>query len=236
MTELEHRLTGLAGGYPFPATPDLAEATRARIAPQRRRGRRLRLGLALALVVLAAAGALALSSSARSGLVDLLDFVPGVRIERVDEPPAMAVTESDSFGRELTLDEAERTAPFELLLPASLGDPDHVYLRSSGAVTAVYGDDRRARVVLTAWPADEVLAHKMIGPATVADVVDVRGQAGVWISGVPHPVFYLDDGLERGLEGNLAGNVLVWQEGDAAYRLESGLTLARALELAGDLR
>ena len=235
MTELEHRLTGLAGGYPFPATPDLAEATRARIAPQRRRGRRLRLGLALALVALAA-GALAFSSSARSGLVDLLDFVPGVRIERVDEPPAMAVTESDSFGRELALDEAERMAPFELLLPASLGDPDHVYLRSNGAVTSVYGDDRRAQVVLTAWPADEVLAHKMIGPGTAADVVEVRGQAGVWVSGVPHPVFFLDDGLERGLDGNLAGNVLVWQEGSAAYRLESGLTLARALELAGDLR
>ena len=235
MTELEHRLTGLAGGYPFPATPDLAEATRARIAPQRRRGRRLRLGLVLALVVVAA-GALSFSSSARSGLVDLLDFVPGVRIERVDEAPAMAVTESDSFGRELALDEAERMAPFELLLPASLGDPDHVYLRSNGAVTSVYGDDRRARVVLTAWPADEVLAHKMIGPGTAADVVEVRGQAGVWVSGVPHPVFFLDDGLERGLDGNLAGNVLVWQEGNAAYRLESGLTLARALELAGDLR
>ena len=148
----------------------------------------------------------------------------------------MAVTESDSFGRELALDEAERMAPFELLLPASLGDPDHVYLRSNGAVTSVYGDDRRARVVLTAWPADEVLAHKMIGPGTAADVVEVRGQAGVWVSGVPHPVFFLDDGLERGLDGNLAGNVLVWQEGNAAYRLESGLTLARALELAGDLR
>ena len=89
--------------------------------------------------------------------------------------------------------------------------------------------------MLTVWPADEVLVHKMIGPGTVAEVVDVRGEPGVWISGVPHPVFYLDGGLEHGLDGNLAGNVLVWQEGSAAYRLESGLTLARALELAGEL-
>ena len=109
MSELEHRLTGLTGGYPFPATPDLAEATRARIMPERpRRGTRMRLALALALAAFAAAGALALSSSARSGLVDLLDFVPGVRIEHVEELPTMAVTESDSFGTEIALDEAAR--------------------------------------------------------------------------------------------------------------------------------
>jgi hypothetical protein len=235
MTELEQRLSGLAGGYPFPETPDLAGATRARIMPARRPRPAFRLAVAFALVALAAAGALALSSTARSGLVDLLDLVPGVRIERVAEPPTMAVTESATLGVELPLAEAERTAAFELLLPRSLGAPDRVYRRSSGAVTALYGDDRRARVVLTAWPADMLLAHKMIGPGTAAEVVDVRGQPGVWLSGVPHPVFYLDDGLEHGIEGNLAGNVLVWQEGDTAYRLESGLTLERALELADDL-
>ena len=48
------------------------------------------------------------------------------------------------YGEEVTLAEAERQAPFEILLPESLGEPDLVYRYrdpSGGLViTAVYGD------------------------------------------------------------------------------------------------
>ena len=121
----------------------------------------------------------------------------------------MAVIESDSFGTEIDARRGEAGC----CCRSPSATPTTSTCRSSGAVIAVYGDDRRARVVLTVWPADEVLVHKMSAPAPSRRWSTSAGEAGVWISGVPHPVFYLDGGLEHGLDGNLAGNVLVWQEG-----------------------
>ena len=242
MNDLETRIAGLAPDYPFPPTPDLAGAARARLglAPGPRRPARL--VLALAALVATLAGVLALSPGARGALADWLDFLPGVRVERVDELPSMPLTSwTGVYGVEVTLAEAEERAPFDILLPESLGEPDFVYHYrdpSGGVVvTAVYGEERDARLVLTQWTTEGVLFHKMISPSTKAEVVDVRGERGLWMSGNDHIVFYLGhDYQERAAEAALAGNVLVWQEGDVAYRLEAGVGRERALDLAGELR
>jgi hypothetical protein len=242
MNDLERRLAALAPEYPFPATPDLAGAAGARLGISGRRRRPGRRVLALAAAVAAFAAVLAVSPGARGALADWLDFLPGVRIERVDELPSMPLSSwTGVYGEEVTLAEAERQAPFEILLPESLGEPDLVYRYrdpSGGLViTAVYGDHRDARLVLTQWATEDVLFHKLLGPATQAQLVDVREARGLWINGNRHVVFYLGgDFQERAAQGALAGNVLVWQEGDVGYRLEAGVGRERALELAAELR
>jgi len=241
MNDLEGRLAALAPEYPFPATPDLAGAAGARLGISGRRRRPGRLVLALAAAA-AFAAVLVVSPGARGALADWLDFLPGVRIERVDELPSMPLSSwTGVYGEEVTLAEAERQAPFEILLPESLGEPDLVYRYrdpSGGLViTAVYGDHRDARLVLTQWATEDVLFHKLLGPATQAQLVDVREARGLWINGNRHVVFYLGgDFQERAAQGALAGNVLVWQEGDVGYRLEAGVGRERALELAAELR
>jgi hypothetical protein len=242
MNDLERRLAALAPEYPFPATPDLAGAAGARLGITGRRRHPGRLVIALAAVVAAFAAVLAVSPGARGALADWLDFLPGVRVERVDELPTMPLASwTGVYGEEVTLAEAERQAPFEVLLPESLGEPDLVYRYrdpSGGLViTSVYGDERDARLVLTQWTTEDVLFHKLLGPGTQAELVDVREARGLWISGNEHVVFYLGgDFQERAAPGALAGNVLVWQEGDVGYRLEAGVGRERALELAADLR
>jgi hypothetical protein len=242
MNDLERRLAALAPEYPFPATPDLTGAAGARLGITGRRRRRGRLVLALAAVVAAFGAVLAVSPGARGALTDWLDFLPGVRVERVDELPTMPLASwTGVYGEKVTPAEAERQAPFEILLPESLGEPDLVYRYrdpSGGLViTSVYGDERDAGLVFTQWTTEDVLFHKLLGPGTQAELVDVREARGLWISGNEHAVFYLGgDFQERAAPGALAGNVLVWQEGDVGYRLEAGVGRERALELASELR
>ena len=242
MSDLERRLAGLAPDYPFPPTPDLAGAAGVRLGISGRRRRAGRLVIALAAIVAALAAVLAVSPGARGAFADWLDFLPGVRVERVEELPSMPLAQwTGVYGEQATLAEAERQAPFDVLLPESLGEPDLVYRYrdpSGGfVVTAVYGDEREARLVLTEWTTEDVLFHKLLGPVTQAELVDVRGQEGLWISGNEHVVFYLGhDFQERAAPGALAGNVLVWQEGDVGYRLEAGVGRERAFELVAELR
>jgi len=242
MTGLERQLAGLAADYPFPQTPDLAGMAADRLAPARTPWTLpWRLAVVLAAAAVALGGTLALSSTARGALADLFDFVPGVRIERVERLPDMVFSRSGAYGEQVSLAEAERRAPFELLLPEALGEPDLAYhyrdRAGAAVVTVVWGDRANARAVLTIWPLDSLLAHKIIGHGTYAESVQVRGTTGMWISGIEHAVFYLGlDNGEHRADAALAGNVLVWQEGDLAYRLEAGLTLERALELAAELR
>lgn len=243
MTDLEQRLAGLAPVYPFPPTPDLAEAAGRRVAGPRARGRLGSRRLAVALVVLAAAlgGTLALSSGARGALMDILDVVPGVRLERTADLPEMAVSDWFAYGEPISVERAEQLPPFDVRLPASLGRPDLAYHYPDAAdadvVTFVYGGGRQARLVMTQWEAGDILTHKLLGPGTEFEVVRVGGERAVWISGTRHDVFYVGlGGDQERVPGALAGNVLVWQDGRVAYRLEAGVELDRALELASDLR
>ena len=65
-----------------------------------------------------------------------------------------------------------------------------------------------------------------------SECVRVGGALGYWITGTGHVVT-----LPPSASPRLAGNVLLWQTGGLTLRLEGrGLTLARALQLAGSFR
>jgi hypothetical protein len=215
----------------FPPTPAIAAAARARLpaAPDRRGVRR---PLVLVLAGLALAGA-ALAATT---------LVPGVRIQRVEELPSVPFTQFPEYGRAVSLGQAQRAASFRLLLPGDFGSPSRVLLdrdlAGTPVVTAIYATDRGARLVLTQWVAGPVLFDKMLGYETRTEPVDVAGAPGLWIEGGGfHDVFYLSgSGREERAAGFLAGNVLVWRRGSVSYRLEAGVGLRRALELARALR
>jgi hypothetical protein len=228
----EPALRNAAGGW-FPPTPPLAEGVRGRLplVPDRPRDRHRRL-LVVAIAILGLAG----TAIAATGL----DLVPGVRINRVDRLPEVSYT-WPSIGTPVELEGAQRAAPFTLLLPASLPLPERVLLdrdaEGAAIVTAIYGGRERASLVLTQWEANDVLFDKLVGHDTTTTFVDVDGAEGIWIERADHAVFYRGaSGTELRYTGFLSGNTLVWHRGSVSYRLEAGISLDDARELAGSLR
>jgi hypothetical protein len=244
MSELERRLTAAAPYAGFPATPDLAGAARRRLPAERPRSRR-RLALALALAVAAVAGTvLALSPGARSAVVDLLDRIPGIEIERAAELPDVPYRTRPSYGAEVPLTEARQRFGRPLQLPSELGTPDHVYWSPgppADMVTAVYGDQRRARAVFSQWKVGTPLLYKVLSPDTDVELATVGpGSPGIWMHGREHAVFFLsanqDDPAHHFQQAYLAGNVLAWHSvPSVVFRLEARVTKERALEIARSL-
>jgi hypothetical protein len=76
---------------------------------------------------------------------------------------------------------------------------------------------------------------KLTQTGTDVREVDVNGHPGFWISGGQHLFFTYDrNGMRQ--EQRLAGNTLVWQQGDEIVRIEGvDLTLDEALRIATGL-
>lgn len=233
MNELERRLAEAAPDFPFPPTPALARTAAARLPGQQSRRSPLLLGLAAALIAVAAV--LAFSSGARSAVLDWLDAIPGVRIERTEKLPESRLMPAVDFGSPVSLETARRRAGFPVLLPNGLGEPTAVQLDRGGGGTAVTMRFDR-RLVLTEWRASAVLFEKMISFDSNVEPTKVGDDDGLWISGGDHAVFYLGvDTKEHFQPGRLAGNVLLWHDGLVGYRIETAASKRRALELAESL-
>ena len=67
--------------------------------------------------------------------------------------------------------------------------------------------------------------------------ISVNGGPGYWIEGEPHLFFYRDrSGNVRDETIRLAGNVLLWEQGELTLRLEGDLRLPQALRIAKSFR
>lgn len=157
------------------------------------------------------------------------------------------------LGRRLTLDEARAAVGWPLVRPdpAAWGEPDEVYLdaRTPGGRVALVFAAGPALPALGATGVGAVLTQfegqpstaaigKGIGPGTSITSVRVAGEDGYWIEGDPHPFVDLVDsnGRWRRDRARLAGNTLLWTQGDLTLRLESALDRAAALRLAESIR
>jgi hypothetical protein len=244
MSELERRLAAAAPYAEFPPTPDLAGGARRRLPARHGRSRR-RVAVALAFCAAALAGAvLALSPGARSAIVDLLDRIPGLQIERAAQLPDVPYRSQPSYGEAVSLEAARRRFGRPLQLPRELGTPDRFYWDGStpgDMVTAVYGDERRARAVFSQWKVGTPLLYKVLQPGTGVELARVGpGAPGIWMHGREHAVFFLsrdqNDRFHYSQEAYLAGNVLAWHSTpDVVYRLEAQVSKERALEIARSL-
>jgi hypothetical protein len=251
VNELERALVAAGRELDVPETPNLAPGVLAAIARGRdtRRAKlqrvtwrpaRRRMAVAVALVLVAALGATLAIPEARSAFLRIFD-VGGERIEVVDDLPDIPVSEEleSTLGERVTLAEAKLRAGFPLReLP---DEPDRVYLGDRGSVWFLYGDPEHPRLLVSQFPLVDVdepaLLKKLAGEGTRIEEVSVGGARGVFLSGEPHFFFYFyEDGRIVEDSARLARDVLVWDEGGVAYRLEGDFEREDALRLARALR
>ena len=242
MSELERALLALGRDLDVPDAPDVVPAVLGRIEPSPPRvwrpGRR-EVAIAFAVLLVALAAVLAVPD-ARSALLRVL-HLGGERIEIVDElPPAEGDLDETVLGELVTLEEARRRAGFPL---RELRErPDRVYLLGTRpTVWFVYGPPGDVRLLVSQTPRlvvdRDLIAKKSAGPGTSIEDTDVDGSPAFFLSGDPHLVLLFDENGEVVSDSTrLAGNVLLWQDDDIAFRIEGDLTKDEAVELGESLR
>jgi hypothetical protein len=244
VNDLERALVALGRELAVPDAPDLVPAVRERLAPRRERwgvglaGRR-RWAVAVAVAVLAALGATLAVPDARSALFRFLS-IGGERIELVEELPDIEPLEDlePTLGERVTLAEARARSDFEL---RELDEaPDRVYVGDRGTVWFLYGSPTDVRLLVAQTPRVTLdapgLLKKLAREAQVREV-SVDGARGVFLSGPPHFLFLIDEqGQVVEASARLAEDVLIWDAGGVAYRLEGDFELDEGLELARALR
>lgn len=251
--ELGDALRELGRQLRYPATPDLTTAVRQGIQSQPvplrssiwRPGRLV--AIAAMLLVLIVAAVLAIPT-ARTTVADWFN-VPGVTLF-VDEQPVYGG--ELQLGAPVTLDGAREGVGFTLLVPDSplLGEPDEIYLDAipvGGAVSLVYHasdeipqtEETGVGILLSQFQGS--LNPNMYGKGIPGDAeleyLEINGHDAYWLSGEPHPFYYLDAGGDPSEQTpRMAGNTLLWQDGDLTLRLESALDLDAVLEIAASMR
>jgi hypothetical protein len=167
--------------------------------------------------------------------------------------PSGPIGERLGLGRPTTLGEAQSQLSWRVMIPASLEQPDEVYLQlpplgaTQGEVTLVYStrpgipvaNETGVAVLITEarGKIDTNFFAKMLGSEATIEPVTVGGSHGYWVSGSPHVFIFLDaDGNFRDETMRLATNTLILDEGGTVVRIEGKLTKAQAMEIAASLR
>ena len=207
--------------------------------------------VAAALVVALFAGSLVAFPSVRETVADWLG-VRGIGITVVPTlSPIPTNYRSLLIGRPASLEEARSAVAWPVLVPDDplLGPPDEIYLdlaHRDGAVSLVWGarqglptaSTTGAGLLLTEFRGsiNERFFQKFVGPGSTIERVHVGDRLGYWISGAPHEVVVLDPYGEPIRDTiRLAGNVLMWEDGDLTLRLESDLGKDDALRVASSV-
>jgi hypothetical protein len=259
LMELEERLARLSADIEWPPTPSLAAAVGARIATQvavpRRPWFQSRWALAAAVLLLALAALVAYTPS-REAIAKWINLHTIIsRTAQLSTPsplPPGPIGERLGLGSQTTLAKAQQQVTWKIMVPASLGQPDEVYLQPApigppqGEVTLVYAS--RPGIKASAQTGVAVLVTeatgrvdtnffgKMLGPDATLEDVTVNGHQGYWIAGAPHVFFFIDaDGNFRNETLRLATNTLLIDDNGTVVRIEGDLTKAQALEIASSL-
>ena len=250
--QLERALRATSARYPYPPTPNVSAAVRARLAarpqvvpPRRpiwRDGWRLALVAAILLVILG--GAALINPASRDAIAHFF-HVRGVVVSRVTSPlPSASNVTPLNLGELTSLDQARPMVSFPIVVPAQLGTPDAVYVDRSvkgGEVALAYKPRTGIPLVrqtglgalVTEFRGDLIpgFIAKDVGAGTTVEELSVNGDPGWWIAGEPHVIM-----TQNNVETlRLAANTLVWEHGGVTYRIESGLTKADAMRLAAGM-
>ena len=243
MNGLERELRGLAAVVEWPPTPDVGAVVRSRLgtaSPSRTPWWRRRAALAVAVATLVAALAAVLAVPQTRAAVLRWFGIGSVEIVRVDELPEV-VEATPLPGRLVSLAEARRSVPYELLSPAAgLGPPDEIRLLDDPPiVTFVWREDGRARLAISQLPGttERPLIEKLVGPGTRVEEFTEAGRPAVWLEGDGHDVFILDPTRSEPYadRARLAGNTLLVVRGGMTIRVEGDLTRSQALEIVRTL-
>ena len=262
--ELDRELQELGGFIDYPPTPDVARAAR-RVLDEEENSRPRRFLTAfpaMRWVAVAAAFVLVvavptLSPDLRATVSDwfVAEGVQNAGEPAVDAgsperqteaaPPAGVSKSGESLAprvsmEKITLQEAQARMDGALLLPRmpEIGKPDEVYAgETSGknGVVLVYRDesppleDTGISLILTEIPGNVESAY-LGGKRTVGselERVSVDGDPGYWGSA---------GRLPSATDPRLPGNVLLWEKGGVALRLEADLSKDQAIRIAESVR
>ncbi|HJS29246.1 MAG TPA: hypothetical protein VJ768_06470 [Anaerolineales bacterium] len=251
--KIENLLEEAPERFPFPATPEIYQR-QSKGQPARTR-RTPRIAWAIALVILLAVAAMAVPP-VRAAVLEFIQL-GAIRIFLGNPtPPVESIPTAGSpvtpspvrtgylagllaLGSEVTLEEAEGQAGFQIPLPfypSDLGKPDRVLLppfENGSGVVLIWMDDRLSQDVRMSLIL--LSPGAFVGkdsPATVEEIT-VRGLPGLWLSG-KHSLIFQDEVVDYPID--VFGNVLIWEEGGITYRMELNGTLDEALRIAESLR
>jgi len=145
----------------------------------------------------------------------------------------------DQIAGKTTLPNAQNRVDYSILLPTyppDMGEPDYVFVQDAeGFMTIlVWSDPQQTDKVLMSlhfipagsWAIDKVQPQ-------VIDVTTVNGKRALWTIG-PYPLRLYNGELE--FRRLITGHVLVWEEGDITYRIETDLSLGEAVKVAESLQ
>jgi hypothetical protein len=229
MTELERALVALGRQLDIPPEPDLRSRVRERI--ERRPRYRRALVLALAVLVVAIGIALAVPP-ARSAILRFF-HIGSVTIERVETLPAARVGSLVAgLGPALPLREAEARFGVPLVLA---GPRPHRFFAQPGLIATLLQYEGKP-VLLAEFQGNQMgLTKKFVAPNTSLEPAPI-GSFGVWLEGGKHVLAWQGaSGEIRQLEPRLAGNALIWTDGNRTYRLEGALNKGQMLELGREI-
>jgi len=258
----EKRLISIATGLDYPRTPDIAGSVMTRLRPVTRArfiSRRLAWSLTIILILFSS---LMLIPPARAAIIEFIQ-IGIVRIFRGTPTPLPVPSEGppstvipitatpgptlpalipmlENLAGEMDLEEAQQAVDFQILLPfypADLGNPDRVFVQDADGKMAilVWLDLRqqpgRALMSLHFIPAGSWAIDK-VKPTTILET-SVDGQRAIWTVG-PYPLRLYNGDIE--FTRLIDGHVLIWEEGNITYRLETDLPLEEALKIAESLQ
>jgi hypothetical protein len=251
--ELGRVLAEVGRDLDTPPTPPILPGVRERLRDMEQRpamlrprlslpSRRRTLVLVLAALLLVAFAALATTLVLRLGAVRI-EIVPSA-----SSTVPTSVETSAAFGERVTFAEAEEKAGFPAVVPTELGAPDRLWVGEAPvgfdpAIVSrriVMAWDPRADLptipglpwgaILMEFPGDAEIVAKTVSAdtGTLANVL-VDGRAAAWITGV-HTMEIATSTGPRVLR--VTGNVLVWQRGTQTLRLETNVSVDRAVAIA----
>jgi len=266
MDELQQELFGkqllsISKGLDYPRTPDIAGAVMARLRGATRPrfiSRRLVWSLTVILILFSS---LMLIPPARAAIIEFIQ-IGVVRIFRAEPTPlappnqeipstVVPVTATpvptsqplipilENLAGEMTLDEAQKAVNYPILLPSyppDVGKPDRIFVQDAdGKMTVlVWLDPQHPDQILMSLhflPAGS-WAIKKIEPTHIQET-NVNSQRAIWAIG-PYPLRLSNGDLD--FVRLIDGHVLIWEQGDITYRLETDLSLEEAVKIAESLR
>lgn len=262
-TEFEKQLHAVANGMEYPRTPDIARSVMARLHSfpsltraersasgdeAKRGGRRLAWSLTIILILLSS---LMLVPPVRAAIIEFIQIgivrifprptEPAIDVIRTATPDAALpslIPMLDVVAGEMKLVNAQQTAPYPILLPtypSDLGQPDCVYVQDAEGIMTIFvwvdpQHAERVTMSLHLIPSGN-WAIKKVNPIVVKET-KVNSLRAVWAEG-PYPLILHNGDVQ--FTRLIEGHVLIWEDGDVTYRLETDLPLEEAIKIAESL-
>jgi hypothetical protein len=257
--DFEAQVRAIAARMQYPRTPDIAGSIRARLHSPKQPRLLSKAAVWSLTILLVLITSLMLIPPARAAIIEFIQ-IGVVRIFRAEPTPVglpnqtlpeIPVTATPSATQqplipllqdlvgETTLEKAQKRVKYPLLLPSypsDLGKPDYVFVQDADGAMAilVWLDPQNPDQVLMSLhfiPAGSWAIKKM--ELTDIEPTSVDGQRAIWTTG-PYPI-KLQNGDVQYMR-MISGHVLIWENENVTYRLETDLKLDEAVKIAESLR